>query len=71
METPLKVKVTIGNEQRIYTLSGKTKRIEFESRYSGDIPCVYPYNGPSAAKKPTTQGTNGKGKPDVMFRKRR
>ena len=71
METPLKVKVTIGNEQRIYTLSGKTKRIEFESRYSGDIPCVYPYNGPNSAKKPTTQGTNGKRKSVVMFRKRR
>ena len=71
METPLKVKVTIGNEQRIYTLSGKTKRIEFESRYSGDIPCVYPYNGPNSAKKPTTQGTNGKRKPRVMLRSER
>ena len=68
METPLKVKVVIGNEQRIYNLSGKTKTIEFESRYGGAIPCAYPYNGPSAAKKPTTQGTNGKRKQGVMFR---
>ncbi len=68
METPLKVKVVIGNEQRIYTLSGKTKTIEFESRYGGAIPCKYPYNGPSAAKKPTTQGPNGKRKSRVMLR---
>lgn len=68
METPLKVKVVIGNEQRIYTLSGKTKTIEFESRYGGAIPCEYPYNGPSAAKKPTTQGPHGKRKSRVMLR---
>ena len=69
METPLKVKVVIGNEQRIYTLSGKTKTIEFESRYGGAIPCEYPYNGPSAAKKPATQGTNGKQKPGVRLKR--
>lgn len=71
METPLKVKVVIGNEQRIYHLSGKTKTIEFESRYGGAIPCEYPYNGPSSAKKPTTQGPHGKRKAGVMLRTER
>lgn len=64
------VQVTLGSEKRAYRMVGKT--LSFRTTYRGDIKCEYfaPAQHRSA-KKPTTQGTNGKRKRGVMLRERR
>lgn len=64
------VQVTLGSEKRAYRMVGKT--LSFRTTYRGNIECEYfaPAQHRSA-KKPTTQGTNGKRKQSVMLRERR
>lgn len=66
------VHVKLGSEEK-WTLQmiGKTP-LEIETPYTGDIECEYfaPAQHRSA-KKPTSQGTNGKQKPRVMLRRER
>ena len=66
------VHVKLGSEEK-WTLQmiGKTP-LEIETPYTGNIECEYfaPAQHRSA-KKPTTQGTNGKRKPRVMLRSER
>lgn len=61
------VQVTLGSEKRAYRMVGKT--LSFRTTYRGNIECEYfaPAQHRSA-KKPTTQGTNGKRKSRVMLR---
>lgn len=61
------VQMDLGSEKRTYQMVGKT--LSFRTTYRGNIECEYfaPAQHRSA-KKPTTQGTNGKRKRGVMLR---
>lgn len=64
------VRVTLGQKTEVYQMVGDV--LEFSTTYGGNIKCEYfaPAQRRSA-KKPTTQGTNGKRKRGVMLRERR
>jgi hypothetical protein len=64
------VQMDLGSEKRTYQMVGKT--LSFRTTYRGQINGKYfaPAQHRSA-KKPTTQGTNGKQKPGVMLRSER